>query len=99
MTPSRIRNCSSFFVFAIILVSLSSCINSKKLDKFVAEEYNNALPGQDKKTRPDIVITSVYPGENKISTTKQKTSNMLPLLFYWQFDYKYNCKLNPSIAV
>lgn len=79
---------------------LSSCLTSKKIDKFVGKQFNNELPKQDKKKNTDISVTSniSYRLDN-ISTTETKTSNMLPLIFYWQWDYKNTCTLNPAIAV
>jgi len=36
---------------------------------------------------------------DKLSETEKKTSNVIPLIFYWQYDYKNICTLNPQIAV
>ena len=36
---------------------------------------------------------------NQLSTTEKRTSDLLPLLFYWQWDYKNTCTLNPQIAI
>jgi hypothetical protein len=89
----------SFFAVLFLSVTLfSSCLTSQKMDKFVAAHYNNQLPKEKKKT--DITVTSkvTYPS-NAISTTVQKTSKVLPLLVYWQMDYRHTCTLNPAIAV
>lgn len=85
-------------LFSISL--LSGCLTSRKMDAFVAEQYNNELPKPDKKKNPDITITSSMPSDPvKISTTERKTSKVLPLILYWQFDYRHTCVLNPAIAV
>jgi hypothetical protein len=70
------------------------------MDKFVGEQYNNQIPKLDKKKTSDIIVTSAA-SENStnISTTVQKTSKMLPLIIYWQFDYRHTCTLNPAIPV
>jgi hypothetical protein len=79
---------------------MSGCLTSKKMDKFVGNQFNNELPKQDKKKNSDISITSLISfGSDNISTTETKTSNMLPLIFYWQWNYKNTCTLNPAIAL
>lgn len=99
------RNCTiSIFCiivcFIISLFSLTGCLTSKKIDSYVAQEYNNEVTKQDKKKKADIAITSSYQSnDSKVSATVPKTSRMLPLLFYWQFDYRHTCSLNPNIAV
>jgi hypothetical protein len=70
------------------------------MDKFVSDQYNNQLPKLDKKKKADIMITSELTSPtNSISTTVQKTSKLLPLIVYWQYDYRHTCRLNPAIAV
>jgi len=87
-------------IFFAITLSLSSCLTSKKVDKFVGKQFNDELPKPEKKKNQDISITSNIPySSGNISTTETKTSNMLPLIFYWQWDYKNTCTLNPAIAV
>jgi hypothetical protein len=90
-----------FFVAAFLfLFSLSGCLTSKKMDAYVAEKYGNQLPKQSKKMKSEIVVTSAIPlTDNKISKTIKRTSKVLPLIVYWQFDYRHTCVLNPNIAV
>ena len=83
----------------VLMIIFSSCLTSRKLDRFVAKQYNGEIPKEEKKNSPDInIITSFDVSSNAISTTETRTSNMLPLLFYWQWDYKNTCTLNPAIA-
>jgi hypothetical protein len=89
----------NFFVVCFLSVTLlSGCLTSKKMDKFVAAHYNNQLPKEKKKTAITVVSKMTYPSE-AISTTVQKTSKVLPLIVYWQMDYRHTCTLNPAIAV
>ncbi len=91
---------SSFLLVFVLMIAFSSCLTSKKMDKFVAKQYNDELPTPDKKKQSDIVITSaVQSPVAGISATESKTSNLLPLVFYWQVDYKNTCTLNSNIAV
>jgi hypothetical protein len=82
------------------LLFLSSCLTPKKMDKFVAEQYGNQFPKQVRKMKADISVASaVTYNSNTISTTIRKTSNFLPLIVYWQCDYRHTCTLNPQIAL
>lgn len=71
------------------------------MDRFVAAQYNNELPKEDKKKKnADISVVSGIAGNtNGVSSTVQKTSKVLPLIVYWQYDYRHTCTLNPAIAV
>lgn len=89
------------FIFpACTLLMLSSCLTSKKLDRFVAARYNNELPKLSKKKKAEIEITSLVPaGNSEISTTVHKTDRFLPLIVYWKYNHRQSCSLNPTIAV
>lgn len=94
----------SHYLIISILVSVlfffSSCLTSKKMDRFVSEQYNNQIPKLDKKKTPEIIVTSTIPSvSTDISNTVQKTSKVLPLIIYWQFDYRHTSTLNPAIAI
>jgi hypothetical protein len=79
---------------------LTGCLNARKIDRQVARQYNDELPMLKKKQVDDIVITSAYTGaDSKLSSTQSKTSNFLPLLVYWSWDYKNTCTLNPQIPL
>jgi hypothetical protein len=88
---------------ALLLLSvlfLSSCLTPQKMDKYVAEQYGNRIPKQNKIKKADINVSSIFPSpSNNISTTVKKRSNFLPLIVYWQGDYRHICTLNSSIAV
>lgn len=88
------------FVLFVTVLSLSGCLTSQKMDKFVAEQYGNQLPKAGKKKHENIIVSSsVVASTNDISNTQQKTSKVLPLIVYWQYDYRHTCTLNPAIAV
>jgi hypothetical protein len=88
---------------ALLLLSvlfLSSCLTPQKMDKYVAEQYGNRIPKQNKIKKADINVSSIFPSpSNNISTTVKKRSNFLPLIVYWQGDYRHICTLNSSVAV
>ena len=78
----------------------TSCINSKKVNRQVAKQYSEVPQPKKKKPEDKISFSSsmVNMGE-QISTTETKTSNMLPLIVYWQWDYSNTCTLNPQIPI
>src|SRR6188508_1645338 len=83
---------------AICTLGLFSCNNSKRIDKFIALEYNNEVPAVKKKT--DLgVSSSLATSTQTISVTNYKLEKLLPLLLYWRSTERYTIKLNPSIAV
>ena len=88
----------SLFVFSLFV--LTGCLTSAKMDRYVAEQYNNQLPKKDKKMKADIVVnTTLHCDAEMISLTKQKTSKVVPLIVYWSMDWRHTCTLNPAIAV
>ena len=99
MSFSRIKNQIIFLTLSVTLFSFTSCLNPKKLDKYVAGEYNNELPRLNKKKKGNIeVVTPSSAASTNISTTVQKADKFLPLLFYWKHNHRQICSLNPSIA-
>jgi|UPI00047CCFC0 hypothetical protein len=82
-----------------IALLLSSCWTPKQVNRYVEKQYNKELPKQDRKKLPDITITSAaHPFDSSfVSKTEGKTSNMLPLIFYWQWNHINTCSLNPLI--
>lgn len=70
------------------------------MDKFVASQYGDQIPLQNKTKKADITVSSnLTSATGNISTTVQKTSKVLPLIVYWQWDYRHTCALNPAIGV
>jgi hypothetical protein len=95
----KVQNFTAFILMFISLTFLTGCLTSKKMDSFVADQYNGEIPREQKKKKLDITVLSNIPSGSNISTTVQKNSNVLPLIFYWQWDYRHTCNLNPTIGV
>src|SRR5438128_776935 len=98
MTTKTIRSLSAILLSAASLLFLSSCLTSKKMDRYISEQYDNQVPKQDKKKQAGLVINSSLTTDDAISHTVQKTSKVLPLIVYWQYDYRHTCTLNPALA-
>jgi hypothetical protein len=76
------------------------CLTPQKMDAYVAEQYGNRLPQLNKKNTQNITVTSQLPRTTEaISHTTKKTSNVLPLIIYWHFEFRRICHLNPDIPV
>lgn len=94
------QNSSISTILLLSILLLSGCLTSRKIDNFVAEQFNNELPKPEKKKNPDITVsTTISTDPLKISNTETKTSKVLPLLLYWQYDYRHTSTLNAAIAV
>src|SRR3982751_313385 len=100
MKIQKTQNAACFIVGFCLLASLCSCLTSQKMDAYVSGQYGDQLPKQNKKMKSDIVVNSAIASREKyISTTVSKTTHVLPLVVYWEFDYRHTCNLNPEIPV
>lgn len=92
-------------IFNIMLLIFStalftSCMTSKKVNREVAKQYSSVPELKKKKVGESIIYYSSLPTMGvQISTTETKTSNMLPLLVYWKWDYTNTCTINPQIPI
>ncbi len=83
-----------------IVATFSACFSPQKMDAYVSEKFYNQVPKLNKKNVQNIAVASSLQGtENRISVTTKKTSKVLPLIVYWQYDYRLMSRLNPEIAV
>jgi hypothetical protein len=99
MKPLKNKNSVLLISLPFVLCTLTSCLTAKKIDKFVAKEYNNELPKPSKKRSAVVEMKSTMPsGGTEISTTVHKMDKFLPLLFYWHVKESQNCSLNSAIA-
>ena len=81
------------------LFSLTSCLNSKRIDKFVTKHYEITPPPKKVKPVENISISSPLSVVGPQSLTTGKTYNWLPLLVYIEFHYAMTCTLNPEHAI
>lgn len=92
------KNQNVFLLFFFLLF-LSGCVGPRTVNKWVDEHYNSTLPTTKKKSDFVSVTSNIAPMGQQLSNTTKKTTNFLPLLFYWQWDYVNTCTLNPQIPV
>lgn len=92
----------SLLFISFLILTLTSCLGPRKINKWVAKHYNEIepTPAPKKNAVPYISVTSpLLAADGPISVTEKKTTDLLPLLFYWQWDYKNTCTLNPKIPI
>jgi hypothetical protein len=97
-----IRNIKNSFslnaaIILFLMLAISSCY-SAKTDKIISRYYNNQLPNPDKKKKNDIsVLNGLSKNTSVISVTTHKTSHFLPLIIYWQDEFRRTTTLNSQI--
>lgn len=90
----------SLSLFIACSIILTSCLTAKKVDRQVAKKYDEISQSKKKQTKENILITSkLITSNNKISTSETKTSHVLPLIIYNQWNYTNTCTLNPQIPI
>jgi len=87
-------------LLATLALSLTGCLTAKRLDKFVAKQYNNDIPAYNKLKEGTVIIKANVPDPvSGISLTHNENKKFLPLLFYWEARYAKACRLNSQIFV
>ena len=89
------------YIVAVILISsfFTSCLTEKKMDAYVAGQFNNQLPKPDKRSDSAISVASTIPYNRDIISVTEKKSKSLPLIIYWKYDYRHTTALNAEIGV
>lgn len=98
---SKQKSLSTFIITLLaISVSLTSCLTAKNLDKEVAKQYGWQTSQPAPKQKEFLKVSSpLVDHKNQVSTSNSKTSKMLPLLFYWQWEVKVSCAINKQIPI
>ena len=97
-TMKRI-NLNIAIILIIFSFSVTSCHIAQKMDRYVAEQFNNKVPKPDKRADSAIIVNSSIPSDpNELSHTVKSSKNLF-LLLYWKYDYRHTCSLNSAIGV
>jgi hypothetical protein len=84
----------------LLVCTLTSCLTPHKLNKWVAAHYTDGVPAPPKTKNDRITVTSKFTDmSSHVSEADKNWSHIVPLIFYWHFDYKNTCTLNPEIPV
>jgi hypothetical protein len=86
-------------IFIITAIIMMGCINEKKMNKYVVNQYGESITM--KKIKSDYIsITSPLLTDNAIpSESFKKTKKVVPLLLYLRIYYQTSCTLNPKIPI
>ena len=82
-----------------IVLSVSSCVSPKKIDKWIGDQYGEATTLNKPKANYFTVASPLVTADSKTSNSVKEHTKVLPLLFYWQFNYKISSTLNPKIPM
>lgn len=95
----QLKNHRLLPVLAVLMLLGTSCVGTKKMDHYVAEQFNNELPKIDSKKKSTIVVKSSIAADNRISHSYRKTEKVYPFIVYLQADEARYTDLNPAIPV
>lgn len=87
---------------AFLVCTLTGCIGPHKIDKWVARHYEDEPIEAPRHKSEQISFVSKLPVADdgqRPSVTRKNRRYMLPLLFYWKYDYNWACTLNPDVPV
>lgn len=79
-----------------MIISLTSCLTPRKIDKWIDHEYGNAIQTKAKKS-DYITIVAPQTSNDIIAKTEKKKMKLLPLLFYWKWEYGTTSTLNEKV--
>lgn len=84
----------------VCIVAFSCCSSMKNMDRLIAREYGDAPVNPIKKKSDYIAVqTNLIVKDSKPSLTVKEKRKMLPLFFYWNWDYLNLITLNPNIPI
>jgi hypothetical protein len=86
-------------IVATAVVTLTSCLTPKKMDKWINKEYEGANVSKIKSSDYIVVKTDNLPQSDKISTSQKGGNSLLPAVFYWRWKYSTVSTLNPYIPL
>src|SRR5215831_10225340 len=86
---------------AIIVLSLftfTSCLTPAKIDRWTNRKYENSISNNAKKSDYLSINVPGASANDVVSTTEKRKMKILPLLFYWKWEYGTTSTLNKTIA-
>ena len=78
-------------------ILLSSCLTPRKIDKWIDQKYRGSVSNNPRKSDYITIETKTASNSDIISQTQKRKMKLLPLLFYWKWEYGTTSTLNASI--
>ena len=83
---------------ALLFFSVVGCM-PRKINRWVGQHYNEIPQKPSRNWDSAIVVTSALPDMSVPCQTERKSTYLLPLIFYWEFEHRNTCTLNPKPAI
>ena len=96
-TPNQKLNIA-LFISLVLVLSLSSCVSSKKIDNWVSDRYEGTVSTVASNNNISI-STSDSIESRKVSRTETKSSKTIPLVFFWKWERTHTCSINENIPL
>lgn len=97
--PGSYGAAASGLLGLFLLVSFSSCLTPRKMDKWVDQHYGSTVPAKVRNNDFITVKTDNIKRTDAVSTTVKGKKKLIPALLYWHWDYSVVSTLNPYIPV
>lgn len=81
----------------IILISFSSCLGPKKMDKWIDNHYKSTAATKAKNS--DYISIKTETTSSPTSTTQRGKKKLIPALLFWHWDYSTVSTLHSSVPV
>lgn len=81
----------------VVLVSATSCLSSRKMDKWIDKHYNTTAATPAKKSDFISIKSEPAAASLRLSNTVRGKKKLIPALVYWHWDYSTVSTLNASI--
>jgi hypothetical protein len=94
------KNVSKLILGIVIGLFFSSCLTPQKVDKWVSNKYSNfSTPKTIKKNEQIVINSAINYSRNDFASTTTKEGHLLPLVFYWHWNFFNHCTINPQIPI
>lgn len=90
---------SRLLAISAITIAVTSCVGPRKIDKWIGEQYGETTTANKPKANYFTIASPSVTTDSKTSNSVKENTKVLPLIFYWQFDYKISSTLNPKVPM
>lgn len=91
-----LQKCTSSFVLLFLIIGFSSCLTPRKVDRWIDAKYGSTIKSKDRSNNY-ISIKAASKSSDIVARTEKRKMKLLPLLFYWKWQYGTFTTLNEAI--
>lgn len=81
------------------LITFSSCLTAKKMDKWIDKQYGGVVPAKIRSSEYMTIKTENLSSKEHASNSQKGDNKLLPAFFYWQWKFSTISTLNQNIPV